>query len=96
MSNEDDELDEKLEALREEYDTVALLNSINCLPDDLRDDAFKLHTMSMAVVNNDDNSQAKEMFELAADLSEEMETLIDYHKKFKKQLDKLCKYDPEN
>lgn len=96
MSTEDEELDEKLESMREEYDTMALLNSINWLPDDLRDDAFKLHTMSMAVVNNDDNSQAADMFELAADLSEQMESLIDYHKKFKKMLDKLCKYDPEN
>lgn len=90
----DSELDDQLEELRDSFDTTLLLANLDFFPAELRDDVLELHTLAMAVVNNDDNTKAAKLFAAADDMSYELYDRIDKYTKLKKLIDSISKHDP--
>lgn len=94
MKPSDSTINEKLEALRDSFDTTKLLDVVNDLPMELRDDVLDLHSLAMQVVNYDNNQKAAEFFAKADDLSYELCNVIEKFEQLQRLVDSITEHDP--
>lgn len=92
----------------QEFDTRRLLGAVDALdtlrglladdgirPPEIRDRMLKLHQLAMAVINEDTQEEAGELFELAQELDDEVFDMLEAVKRLHDTLNALTKLRPE-
>lgn len=102
--------EDELRELYDNFETTWLLTSVDhvdklrrsfsdrevCAPPKLRDDLFRLHTLSMEVVNNGNFTRAQELFDSADGIQMEISEMIESMEYIQKTLLKLLSLYPES
>lgn len=103
----DDEWDE---LSPDNFDTMALLSAVDAVdelrsdlndnedgaPPQLRDDLLKLHQLAMAVINQGSRSQVADLFDLAADLEDQVLGMMTALEQVQETLSQLTALYPES
>ena len=103
----DDEWDE---LSPDNFDTMALLSAVDAVdelrsdlndnedgaPPQLRDDLLKLHQLAMAVINQGSRSQVADLFDLAADLEDQVLGMMIALEQVQETLSQLTALYPES